>query len=257
MGVSSLSVGDTLISNRYTQREIGVPVRSRIIKTGTSLPLKKLCEYGGQTTILGRVEIPYNIILNFVREKCLNNEDVRILDVGIAANIRDAKTRGVTTRDMAWRFIKKGYLTVSVHGLDANLDFLEEMVYSEIDMPPQYPPFNLPNLTYIEADATKTLGLSERSVDVVFCGNAVVYIYEQGGMGAIDNFLGNVRSVLKDGGLFLSNIAFTEIADGDYRRFIKRDNTQCIVDDSYYLDLLEFARKRNEARHLWDMYHLG
>lgn len=142
-----------------------------------------------------------------VFEECkIRKGKARVLDIGIGAG--NCLEPGVTVRELALRLLEMP--DVELFGLDIDLSGIKRSIEeNRDDFTSANPPFVLPNLRYIEADATQTLGVEPDSTDIVLCFNMLGHlnyadrkrIFEQ------------VYKALRVGGRFFFNLYFMTVGD--------------------------------------------
>jgi SAM-dependent methyltransferase len=130
-----------------------------------------------QVTLANRLDHVHDAIIERCRTIRAQHPDrkITILDIGIGALFEYPEYRGITTRRLAQRLIREGLDNIDVIGFDVDLSKLLE-AHEEGKCPPGLPPFNLPNLRYIEGDARIDLRLPKDSVDVVICYNVFMHL---------------------------------------------------------------------------------
>ncbi|MBI5701233.1 class I SAM-dependent methyltransferase [Candidatus Saganbacteria bacterium] len=149
-----------------------------------------------QHTYGGRNSQAHNMLLqDYIRE---GHGRKRILDIGIGASNFTPELRAVTTRELAQKFLP--YPDVEIIGIDRDLGLLEVMLSngSKDFQPRGLPPFVMPNLRYIEADAAQNLGVEPNSADTALCFN----VFQHLSTGEIAGLTQQVFLALKIGGKF-------------------------------------------------------
>lgn len=138
--------------------------------------LQRRLAFTGTGRKTDRVQHTYRHRLDFVHDRAIEECRVRsgkaaILDIGIGAD--HGATPAITTRELAQRLLDRPQ--VKVFGLDISLSGIDNRIRTG-EAPVGDPPYGLPNLSYIEADATQTLGVEAGSIDVVLCFNMLSYL---------------------------------------------------------------------------------
>jgi SAM-dependent methyltransferase len=158
----------------------------KMLITGTGHP-----STAKQDTAWDRLDLIHERVLD---ECARQGRLLRILDIGIGAGNEWESSRAITTRRLAQKLLSASPRT-EIIGLDVDLSGIV-MAIAEKE---GYPPYAAPNLSYIEADVTVTLGLPPSTLDMVFCFNTLGFM-DRAGILAIFR---NVFAALKPGGKFL------------------------------------------------------
>ncbi|OGC22042.1 hypothetical protein A3J90_08795 [candidate division WOR-1 bacterium RIFOXYC2_FULL_37_10] len=161
--------------------------------------------FASQITYCGRLREIHNFISDLAFQYLFEYmsrgiyDRVIIADVGIGAGNQAPLERGVTTRELASRLLGS---RIEVLGIDLDLQPLFEAIEMNLKLPDEYPPFVLPNLRYFEKDVVRGPFLEQKSVDIIFCTNAIKNISDPSSKNMMFR---NIFRALKAGGAFVYN----------------------------------------------------
>lgn len=217
------------------------------VRTASQPDIFRLTGTGRTTTC---VQTTYPKRLDFVHdrvvEECkIRKGKVRILDIGIGAGNRLAP--GVIVRELALKLVEMP--NVEIFGLDIDLSEIRQRTENDRDdFSATNLPFVLPNLKYIEADATQTLSVEPDSTDIVLCFNMLIHLNYADKKKVFEQ----VYKALRVGGRFFFNFNFMS------KTFLVLEKTEETVSETSatgfalplsWLDLLSVHHKDGREQH--------
>lgn len=165
---------------------------SHIIYTGTGRP--PTCE---QVTFPHRLYAAHKRVLS---EYSTAPRPFRVLDIGNGSGNRECPA--ITSRQLA-----AAMPDAEVFGLDIDVsNIIGRIETGARDRLMPSIPYGLPNLKYIEADATKTLGVAPNSIDVALCFNMLAYLADDARL----QVMKQVAVALKVGGKLFFHVLIVE-----------------------------------------------